>query len=111
MPNITTNHTITYTNISINMDTQFQQYMNIIVSDVGLVHPRRPILAPCGTQLVYVKDARKVVLTFDSVDKILYTGLKNGFAQIFSLQIRPKFKIWGKDSKYHICRPKNRGFK
>ena len=52
MPNITPNHAITYTNISINMDTQFQQYMNIIVSDVGLVHPRRPILAPCGTQLV-----------------------------------------------------------
>ena len=111
MPDITPNHAITYTNISINMDTQFQQHMNIIVSDVGLVHPRRPILVPCGTQLVYVKDARKVVLTFDSVDKILYTGLKNGFAQIFSLQIRPKFKIWGKDSKYHICRPKNRGFK
>ena len=37
MPNITTNHTITYTNISINMDTQFQQHMNIIVSDGGLV--------------------------------------------------------------------------
>ena len=52
MPNITPNHAITYTNISINMDTQFQQHMNIIVSDVGLVHPRRPILAPCGTQLV-----------------------------------------------------------
>ena len=37
MPNITPNHAITYTNISINMDTQFQQHMNIIVSDGGLV--------------------------------------------------------------------------
>ena len=52
MPNITTNHAITYTNISINMDTQIQHHMNTIVSDGGPVYHRRPILAPCGTQLV-----------------------------------------------------------
>ena len=38
-----------------------------------------------------MKDSRKVVLIFDSVDKILYTGLKNRFAQICPLQLRPKF--------------------